>query len=266
MSRTTLHYYCTGRSTPKEAVLFRLEQAERQAVASKAGEVAVLRDRWLPKDGMGTGLGSGGRTVDELARHLGWLRGARSRQEEVVLAAQRHLQEIEGWVREAEGEVGKRQEAGGRRQKAERGERRAELRDIETVSLPIFGALPAGWPQTREGVAARRPARSVAVRRGRFPEGAFGLEVRGDSMNAARPVAFFDRDIVVLLSPEQRPPQHDDVVAALIDGETCLKRLKMRKGRSVCLQSESTNPAHGVLHPAHDLVIQGVCVGKLDGE
>ena len=136
------------------------------------------------------------------------------------------------------------------------------IRAARPTPMSLAGALPAGWPQTREGVLAQRPARQVAVRRGRFPEGAFGLEVRGDSMNAAQPEPIFDRDIVVLVSPEQRSPQPEDIVAALIDGETCLKRLKTRK-RSAFLKSESTNPAHGEIHPTHDLVIQGVFVGKL---
>ena len=144
------------------------------------------------------------------------------------------------------------------------------LRDIATVSLPIFGQLPAGWPQTREGVAAQRPARTAAVPKGRFPDGAFGLDVRGDSMNAAAPRPIFDGDTVVLLPPEQRPPRVGDIVAALLDGETCLKRLvrgggSRRRGGAAGhhLRSESTNPTHGELYPAHDLVIQGVVVGKL---
>ena len=83
-------------------------------------------------------------------------------------------------------------------------------------------------------------------------------------MNAARPTPVFDGDVVVLLSPEQREPQAEDIVAALIDGETCLKRLKTRKRPAgAFLKSESTNPAHGEIHPAHELVIQGVFVGKL---
>ena len=70
--------------------------------------------------------------------------------------------------------------------------------------------------------------------------------------------------MVVLLSPEQREPQPEDIVAALIDGETCLKRLKRRRRPAgAFLKSESTNPAHGEIYPAHELVIQGVFVGKL---
>ena len=286
VSRTTLHYYCTGQNSPKASALYRLEQAERQTRASDAG---APRTTWAA----GMRLPAGGeegpasladerpRSEIELTRHLRWLQGARQRQQETALEAQRHLHELDGWVHETEAELarvragaGQRQKTEGRRQKTGVGagrkaagskEARAVLRDIDTVSLPIFGALPAGWPQTREGIRKRRPLKTVRVRRGRFPEGAFGLEVRGDSMNAARRTPVFDGDVVVLLSPEQREPQPEDIVAALIDGETCLKRLKAHKrpaGRFF-LKSESTNPAHGEIHPAHELVIQGVFVGKL---
>ena len=282
VSRTTLHYYCTGQTEPKPSALFRLEQAERLA-ADRARPVPTvplpLGDRPLPEDPVLLD-DARPRSEIELTLHLRWLQGARLRQQEAALAAQRHLHEIDGWIHQTEAELGRVRAAAAdspslepppspdpgrgkaRRVSSARKAKRSHLRDIETVSLPIFGALPAGWPQTREGVSARRPARTVPVARGRFPDGAFGLEVRGDSMNAARPDPIFDRDIVVLVSPEQRAPQPEDIVAALIDGETCLKRLKTRK-KSAFLQSESTNPAHGEIHPTHDLVIQGVFVGKL---
>ncbi len=261
VSRTMLHYYRKGIHPPDAGILLRLTAAEE-----KAGiKPPFARDYPLPTDGRTEGEG--------MDRQLRWLRGLLAQQRETTEAAQRHLREIEGWVEEAE----TRQEAAAalsrpapvRRSKEKRARRghgapstTALLRDIDTVSLPIFGNLPAGWPQTREGVAALRPERSVPVRRGRFPEGAFGLEVRGESMNAATPGPILDGDIVVLLPPEQREPRHGDIVAALVDGETTLKRL-VRKTHRAHLQSESHNPAYREIFPAHDLVIQGVLVGKL---
>ncbi len=280
VSRTTLHYYCTGQNSPKASALYRLEQAERQARASAIEMPSRLAsDHPLPVEEPELFADERPRTEIALARHLRWLQGARLRQQEAALAAQRHLHEIDGWIHETEAELnrardavaGEGRSAEGKKPNAKIGrraavskEKRAVLRDIDTVSLPIFGALPAGWPQTREGVMQRRPLKTLRVRRGRFPEGVFGLEVRGDSMNAAQPTPVFDGDVVVLLSPEQREPQAEDIVAALIDGETCLKRLKTRKRPArAFLKSESTNPAHGEIHPAHELVIQGVFVGKL---
>ena len=259
VSRTMLHYYRKGIHPPDAGILLRLTAAEERVGIKPP----LSRDYPLPTDGR-----TGGEGMD---RQLRWLRGLLAQQRETAEAAQRHLREIEGWVEEAES----RQEAAPersrpvpvRRSKEKRARRSQEaradmMRDIDTVSLPIFGNLPAGWPQTREGVATLRPERSVPVKRGRFPEGAFGLEVRGESMNAATPRPILDGDIVVLLPPEQREPQHGDIVAALVDGETTLKRL-VRKTRRAHLRSESHNLAFREIFPAHDLVIQGVLVGKL---
>ena len=260
VSRTMLHYYRKGIHPPDAGILLRLTCAEE-----KAGiKPPLSRDYPLPTDGRTEGEG--------MDRQLRWLRGLLAQQRETAEAADRHLREIEGWVAEAEA----RQEAAAEHarpvpvRRKEKRTRRKEavpaahdlMRDIDTVSLPIFGNLPAGWPQSREGVAALQPERSVPVQRGRFPEGAFGLEVRGESMNAAAPRPILDGDIVVLLPPEQREPRHGDIVAALVDGETTLKRL-VRKTRRAHLQSESHNPAYREIYPAHDLVIQGVLVGKL---
>ena len=66
----------------------------------------------------------------------------------------------------------------------------------------------------------------------------------------------------MLVSPEQREPKSGDIVAALIDGETCLKRLA-NGDRPAHLRSESDNPAYQSIYPVHELVIQGVMVGKL---
>ena len=297
VSRTMLHYYRTGQHPPDAQVLFRLREAERQA--GSAGDYPPTGDHPLEGDIASAGLET----------HLRWLRGALLRQQEVVASAQRHLNEIEHWVRDAETELAARGDRGGgggsgsatdggpvpgfrtsepapvvpvgkafltddeassgsddggdglhRASRAK--ERRARLRDIDTVSLPIFGYLPAGWPQSSEGVRQQHAPRRVTVRKGRFPEGAFGLEVRGDSMNAATPEPIFHGDTVVLVSPEQREPKSGDIVAALIDGETCLKRLA-NGHRPAHLRSESDNPAYRAIYPLHELVIQGVMVGKL---
>ncbi len=271
MSRTALHYYRSGRHPVTAKVLHRLREVERQAGIT---------------DPAATG---GDGSVAGLEAHLRWLRGALLRQQEVVASAQRHLHEIEGWLGDAETELAAR----GRRNGGGNGgngggpvpgiaaypmsdkasvsgasaasapkEKRARLRDIATVSLPIFGYLPAGWPNSSEGVRTQHAPRKVPVRKGRFPDGAFGLEVRGDSMNAATPEPILHGDTVVLVSPEQREPKSGDIVAALIDGETCLKRLA-NGDRPAHLRSESDNPAYQSIYPVCELVIQGVMVGKL---
>ena len=82
----------------------------------------------------------------------------------------------------------------------------------------------------------------------------YALRVRGDSMTGA---AILDGDIVFLTPREPRPR---DIVAALIDGESTLKRFIRHEGRT-CLRAE--NPRYPDLLPAVDLTIQGVMVGLL---
>jgi len=117
------------------------------------------------------------------------------------------------------------------------------------LNIPLLGAIPAGLPVD----SVEQPDRCVTVDAEsiRLPKNArtFALEVRGDSMVGA---GILDRDIVIL---ELLEPRHRDIVAALIDGETTLKRYLVEKGRPF-LRAE--NPKFPDLIPAHELVIQGV--------
>ena len=116
-------------------------------------------------------------------------------------------------------------------------------------NIPLLGAIPAGLPVE----AIEQPDRCITV----DPESihlqknsrTFALEVRGDSMTGA---GMLDRDVVIL---ELAEPRHRDIVAALIDGETTLKRYLLQKGIPF-LRAE--NPAYPDLMPARELVIQGV--------
>jgi repressor LexA len=82
----------------------------------------------------------------------------------------------------------------------------------------------------------------------------FALKVRGDSMIDAH---ICSGDTVIL---EFREPRRGDIVAALIDGETTLKRYLLDRGRPF-LRAE--NPDFPDLIPAQELVIQGVMVALL---
>jgi len=117
------------------------------------------------------------------------------------------------------------------------------------LEIPLYGMIPAGFPSDQD----QEPERCIAVdpETIRLPEGTrtFALQVRGDSMTGA---GILDRDIVIL---ELAPPRNRDIVAALIDGETTLKRFLVQAGRPF-LRAE--NPAYPDLIPARELVIQGV--------
>lgn len=120
------------------------------------------------------------------------------------------------------------------------------------LDVPIFGTIPAGLPadqqQENEGCL------SVDLDTIKLPSGArvFALKVRGDSMINA---GIFDGDIVVL--EFRGDARNGDIVAALIDGETTLKRYVVQRGRPF-LKAE--NSCYKNLIPAQELVIQGVQV------
>lgn len=126
------------------------------------------------------------------------------------------------------------------------------LNDAHTprwLNIPLLGAIPAGLPVD----ALEQSDRCLTVDADslRLPKNSrpFALEVRGDSMIDA---GILDRDIVIL---ELAEPRHRDIVAALIDGESTLKRYLVQNDRPF-LRAE--NPKYPDLIPAHELVIQGV--------
>ncbi len=124
------------------------------------------------------------------------------------------------------------------------------------IDVPVYGSIPAGYSDDTAPVSSG--TLSVDVRSMGLNERtrAYGLKVRGESMIGAH---IMDGDHVIL---EYREPRDQDIVAALIDGETTLKRYVMN-GRRPFLKAE--NPAFPDLIPAHELVIQGVMVGLVRG-
>lgn len=129
-----------------------------------------------------------------------------------------------------------------------------ELRREPIVDVPIYGRIAAGMAQDAE--PEREGCISIDVRTLGLGDSArtFALKVRGDSMIGAH---ICNGDVVVL---EFREPRNGDIVAALIDGETTLKRYVIR-GNKPFLHAE--NPAFPDLIPARELVVQGVLVALL---
>jgi repressor LexA len=126
------------------------------------------------------------------------------------------------------------------------------VQKVRITDVPIYGQIPAGMSalteQTIEGHVSL-DSRSANVSKNR---GTFALRVRGDSMVGAHIV---DGDIVIL--EDSKDVHNGDIVAALIDGETTLKRYVVEHGRPY-LKAE--NPRYPKLTPAHELKIQGVMV------
>src|SRR3989440_4912573 len=123
---------------------------------------------------------------------------------------------------------------------------------VRITDVPIYGQIPAGMSalteQTIEGhVSLDTHSANVSKNRGTF-----ALRVRGDSMIGAHIV---DGDIVIL--EDSKEVHNGDIVAALIDGETALKRYVVEHGRPYLKAENSRFPN---LIPARELKIQGVMV------
>jgi len=135
------------------------------------------------------------------------------------------------------------------------GKARALITPIHKVRIhdvPIYGQIPAGMATMTEQDIEGHVSLDAQSGNVSKSHGTFALRVRGDSMVGAHIV---DGDLVIL---EQSKEVHNgDVVAALIDGETTLKRYVIDRGRPY-LKAE--NPRYPDLIPARELKIQGVMV------
>src|SRR6187402_863588 len=130
----------------------------------------------------------------------------------------------------------------------------SHLQRESIVDVPIYGSIAAGYAETAEqenaGTISIDSASLGLEKNGRV----FALKVRGDSMVGAE---IYEGDLVIL---ENREPKEGSVVAALIDGETTLKRLVQQRGRYF-LQAE--NPKYPDLIPMAELQVQGVMVALI---
>jgi repressor LexA len=118
------------------------------------------------------------------------------------------------------------------------------VQKVRITDVPIYGQIPAGMAslteQTVEGHVSLDSRSVNASKNGRT----FALRVRGDSMIGAHIV---DGDVVILEA--RKDVQNGDIVAALIDGETTLKRYVTEHGRPY-LKAE--NPSYPNLIPARE--------------
>ena len=126
------------------------------------------------------------------------------------------------------------------------------VQKVRITDIPIYGQIPAGMAtlteENVEGHVSLDTGSVNASKNGRT----FALRVRGDSMIDAH---ILDGDIVIL--ENRKDVQNGDIVAALIDGETTLKRYVMEHG---CPYLKAENPLFPDLVPARELRIQGVMI------
>ncbi len=124
----------------------------------------------------------------------------------------------------------------------------------EIADIPVYGCIAAGMSQDAEPESEGSVAIDISAFGISRNAKTFALKVRGDSMVDAH---ICSGDTVIL---EYREPRKGDIVAALIDGETTLKRYVVEKGQPF-LRAE--NEDYPDLVPARELVIQGVMVALL---
>ncbi|MBA3831824.1 MAG: transcriptional repressor LexA [Chthoniobacterales bacterium] len=118
------------------------------------------------------------------------------------------------------------------------------------VDIPIYGEIPAGMSTLAEENIEGHVTLDLDSLNASRSARTFALRVRGDSMIGAH---ILDGDIVIL--EDRQTAKNGDIVAALIDGETTLKRYVTERGR-VYLKAE--NPRYPNLVPARELRVQGV--------
>jgi repressor LexA len=119
------------------------------------------------------------------------------------------------------------------------------------TSIAIRGEVSAGRPARSEEIGGGCISVDLSTIGINPSPRTFALKVRGDSMTGSH---ILDGDTIVL---ELKTPHHGAVVAALVDGESTLKRYFVRGGKPYL---KADNPKYPDVIPAGELVIQGVLV------
>ena len=121
------------------------------------------------------------------------------------------------------------------------------------VKIPVVGHIPAGGPvMSEENI---EDWMSIDADQVKGAKDCFVLKVRGDSMIRA---GILDGDFVIASMKPQPKPR--DIVVALVDGGSTVKRYMMERGRPY-LKAE--NPKYKNIYPEDELQIQGVVVGVM---
>lgn len=137
------------------------------------------------------------------------------------------------------------------------GHRQLRLREerVPVTRVPLLGLVVAGAPViSEENIEQRIPVPSDWTARGTY----FALRVAGDSM---RDAGILEGDQVVVR--QQATAGDGEIVVATLDGETTLKRLRLRGGSARLI---AENPRYQPIEiRTESAVIQGVVVGLLRG-
>jgi repressor LexA len=125
--------------------------------------------------------------------------------------------------------------------------------EANTISLPVYGSIPAGGPvATEEYVDSWVNVDSARVKN---PKSSFMLTVTGESMINA---GIYEGDL--LIADSSRKPKVGDIVIGLVDGGNTVKRFVKKDGQYY-LQAE--NPEYDDIYAVNQLEIQGVVTGLI---
>lgn len=131
-----------------------------------------------------------------------------------------------------------------------------ELQNIDTddtiaaISVPILGNIPAGNPEGKDQQQFGKLVVDPLMLNNASHHCLFALQVMGDSMVGR---GIYEGDWVI--ADADVVPGENDVVVALIDGQSTLKVLA-RKNHQFYLKAE--NPDYSDWMPVEEMVIQGV--------
>ena len=124
---------------------------------------------------------------------------------------------------------------------------------IESMMLPLFGPIAAGFATDSEDQVAEKVAiTDLLIRK---PEQSFLLRVKGNSMNGK---GILDGDLV--LAERGSEPKVGQIVVGILDGKFTLKTLSKDKGKFY-LQAE--NPDYPDMYAMEELKVAGVGKGML---
>lgn len=118
------------------------------------------------------------------------------------------------------------------------------------VRLPLLGSIQAGNPNFTQETEEKM---FVPLDLVPSPQRSYLLKVKGNSMENA---GIMDGDLVIV--DQEKKESSGDIVVALVDQETTVKRLQKKEGKSY-LKAESRE--HSDIHPKGSWSIQGVVVG-----
>lgn len=136
-----------------------------------------------------------------------------------------------------------------------RGHRRVRLRDapMSIARVPIVGRIVAGVPvESLENFEGWAPVPAEWIGGGAH----FAVRVKGDSMKDA---GILEGDLVV--AHKQPTGDDGDIVVAILDGDSTLKRLR-RRGKSTTLVAENRR-YRSIPVRTESAEIQGVLVGLM---